>query len=370
MLHDIFSGVSYISKITSKRVTQLQRQLRFLKAREEEAQAALLNKTVADQEIAVDPALVSAALSELPSTKPAIARKAVSAATKKLEANEQMGLFTELDVGAKNIIPTLLARLPIFIPIPEAKQAALLDSDFALRFDTPFGRGRRFGPPVTTFDEDVLIAMLLLSQKRLIGPGQNLPIPVNDLWMRDKKGHLAVQICICTISQIVEEMGLQKGGALFADVKKSVKRLSHVGIELETRKKDLYLGESWCGETLRLVDVKWRVYEEEGLIYAQFSPIMVKWLKEQATYYDWSIRRQLSSPNARALHRFLSTQGKTYKAELTYIADVIYWDGDYARLRPKMEKILRQLRDKLQWCDYEIIGTGRKTPHVLRFWRP
>jgi hypothetical protein len=299
-----------------------------------------------------------------------IGRKLVQAAGDKLVQGEQLGLFTSLSISDKNSIPTLLARLPIFIPVPASKQTKLLDRDLAYRFETPFGRGRRFGPPVTIEDEDVLFALMQLSERRLIGQGGRLPIPLeNDQWLKDKDGHLTVQITIATIGQINSEIGLSRAGKNYKATLASLKRLSHVGIELETRRKDLYLGESWDGENIRLIDIKWRAYEDEGLIFAQFSPVIVKWLKEQATFFNWSVRRQIKSPNGKALHRFLSTQGKHYRAELDYIANAIEWDGNRDRLRPRMEAVLKQLRDELDWCNFEISGTGRSTPFVLEFWR-
>ncbi len=87
------------------------------------------------------------------------------------------------------------------------------------------------------------------------------------------------------------------------------------------------------------------------------------------TYFDWSIRRKIKSSNGKALHRFLSTQGNSYRAELNYIADAIEWDGDRSRLRPRMESVLNQLKDDLDWCDFKITGTGRTTPFILEFRR-
>ena len=150
---------------------------------------------------------------------------------------------------------------------------------------------------------------------------------------------------IATVGQINKELGINDSGVNYKATLASIKRLAHVGIELETRKKDLYLGESWNGQTIRLVDIQWKTYDEEGLIFAQFSPIMVKWLREQATFHNWKIRRQIKSANGRTLYRFLCTQGNYYRRELDYIADVIHWHGNRSRLRPRMEAVLTQLRD-------------------------
>lgn len=358
-----------------------QKPFAFLEARAQAAQTRQQDLLAAAKESAIDPAVVAAAEAELAVTSASvpgasrqrgIGRKLVEAADGKLLQGEQLGLFTSLLIQNNNTIPTLLARLPIFIPVPARAQRAMLDKDLAFAFETPFGRGRRFGPPVTIEDEDVLFAMLQLSGRRLVGKGNRLPVPVTDTswgWLTDDKGNLTVQVMIATVGQINNELGLTKGGKNYRDTLASIKRLAHVGIELEIRKKDLYLGDSWDGQNLRLVDIQWRAFEEQGLIFAQFSPIMVKWLREQATFFNWSIRRKLPNANAKALHRFLSTQGKQYRKELDYIANTIEWHGDRRRLRPRMESVLTLLRDEHDWCDYEITGTGRTTPFVLEFWR-
>lgn len=351
---------------------------RFLAARNSESLQRQKDLADADREQATDPDLLTAAIAELEIEQPSqqikknrgIGRKLVKAADAKLLEAEQLGLFTSLMITESNAIPTLLARLPIFVPIPARHQRSMLDKDMAFAFETPFGRGRRFGPPVTIEDEDVLFAMLQLSGRRLVGQGSKLPVPLNDSsWLRDNRGNLTVQVMIATVGQINKELGINDSGLNYKATIASIKRLAHVSIELETRKKDLYLGESWEGQTIRLIDIQWRAYEEEGLIFAQFSPLMVKWLREQATFHNWKIRRKINSANGRALYRFLCTQGNHYRKELEYIADAILWHGNRSRLRPRMEAVLTQLRDEFAWCDFKIHGTGRSEPFVLEFWR-
>jgi hypothetical protein len=175
---------------------------------------------------------------------------------------------------------------------------------------------------------------------------------------------------MATVGQIIDEMGLStKGGKNYKMVVASIKRLNQISIELETRRQDLYFGKSWTGGKFRIVDVQWKTFQEQGLIYCQFTPLMVKWLKEQATYYSWNIRRQLKTDNAKALHRFLSTQGKSYSNTLIYIASVIEWYGPKSRIRPQMQAVLETLRDDFNWCDFKITGNGRKHPFYLEFWR-
>lgn len=300
-----------------------------------------------------------------------IGRHLVKEAGDKLLKAEQLGLFSGFPVDDKNRIPTLLARLPIFIPIPSKEQVNLLDSDMAFPFDTPFGKGRRFGPTATIEDEDVLLAMIRLSDRRLIGKSEKLPIPIeHSHWLRDEEGRVAVQVLIATESQILEELGLTKGGENYTKLRKTIKRLAHIGIELEERKHERYLGESWEGGVIRLVDIRWKSYDEDGLIFAQFSPVIVRWLKDHATYYNWKIRKSFKrNYNGIALHRFLSTQGNHYKKELEYIADLIHWHGNRSRIKKRVETIMLKLRDEHDWCDFEITGTGKAKPFVLEFWR-
>ena len=301
-----------------------------------------------------------------------LASSVIDCAQEKLGRGEQLGLFNSFSIAKTKSFPTLLGRLPIFLPGPSSRQKDMIDEDFALNFETPFGRGRRFGPPVTIQDETVLFALLRLSGKRLIGHSENLPVPLENSieWLKDDQGKLTVQVTMATIGQIIEEIGLKsKGGNNYKNTLNSIKRLNQISIEIETRKQEMYLGESWSGGKIRLVDIQWKTFENQGLIYCQFTPVMVKWLKEHATYYSWDIRRQLKTDNAKALHRFLSTQGNNYSGPLVYIADVIEWYGPRNRLRPQMQAILEQLRDEFSWCDFEITGHGRKNPFHLKFWR-
>lgn len=289
-----------------------------------------------------------------------------------LDKNQQLGLFDSYEITKTKSFPTLLGRLPIFIPGPSSRQKEMIDEDFALTFKTPFGRGRRFGPPVSCKDEEVLFALLRLSEKRLVGKGDRLPIALerSGQWLTDEKNNLTVQITMATIGQIIEELGLRtKGGNNYKNVLASLKRLNQISIELETRKQDMYFGTSWTGGKFRIVDIEWKTYTDQGLIFCQFTPLMVKWLKEHATYYSWDIRRQLKTDNGKTLHRFLSTQGNSYSQSLAYIADTIEWYGNRSRLKPQMQSILETLKDDHQWCDFRITGNGRKAPYHLDFWR-
>ena len=282
---------------------------------------------------------------------------------------EQLGLFDSFPVQPGNEFPTLLARLPIFPAVARARQKKLLDADNALPFETPFGKGRRHGPPVTVEDEDCLIALIRLRQRRLVGQGGKLPIPIGSPHFTDSADKVSVHVVCCTLSQVLAEMGQCDSGRNFQRALQAFKRLAAMVIEVETRQADRYFGPSTKGTSFKLVDIVWEAFETQGLILAQFPPVVVNWLENHASYIQWDVRRKLTGRNARALHRFLSTQPRTYAADMVWLAQTIGWEGDKRRMRSAFQTVLQQFMD-LQWLErYEISGTGRRVPHRIHIWR-
>ena len=282
---------------------------------------------------------------------------------------EQLGLFDSFPVQPGNEFPTLLARLPIFPAIARARQKKLLDADNALPFETPFAKGRRHGPPVSVEDEDCLIALIRLRQRRLVGQGGKLPIPIGSHHFTDSAGKVSVHVVCCTLSQVLTEMGQCDSGRNFQRALQAFKRLAAMVVEVETQQAHRYFGQSTKGTSFKLVDIVWEAFETQGLILAQFPPVVVHWLENHASYLQWDVRRKLTGRNARALHRFLSTQPRTYDADMVWLAQTIGWEGDKRRMRTAFETVLQQFID-LQWLEaYEISGTGRRVPHRIHIWR-
>ena len=145
------------------------------------------------------------------STQHVTIRKRLGEIDKGLERLEGEGYFVSYPVSPQNEFPTLLARLPIFRPSQRMRQKALLNRDNALEFSTPFGSGKRHGPPLTTRDEDTLIAVTRLRSKRLYGPPHQLPIPLTDsASLRNE--NVGVHCVVCSVDQINKELGLTDGG--------------------------------------------------------------------------------------------------------------------------------------------------------------
>ncbi len=287
--------------------------------------------------------------------------KIVALAEAEVYKNEQLGLFDAIPVAAREVFPTLLTRIPIFMPITKAKQKELLDDDNALPFETPFGNGKRYGANLSVFDEDVLYALARLSNKKLIGPRHNMPIKVSQIYKTNEKGSVNVDTVVCTITDILDVLGISKGGKMRKDIVDSLERLTSTTLILTLKKEDRYLGKCEIGKPIKLVDIEWQLYSTDGIIYAQFSPIVTYWLESEFTYYDWDTRKQLKNRLAKALHRYLSSQPKEF-FKLNKLEDIAVSVGQHGRkcdLKSVFQRALDELKKVGFLIDYEIEGTGR-----------
>jgi hypothetical protein len=281
---------------------------------------------------------------------------------------EQISLFTSHDIRPNNEYPTLLTRLPIFRPSHRSKQNRLLDQDNALQFVTPFGSGRRHGPPLTILDEDTLIAIMRLRSKCLIGKGQHLPFPVPVTYQADERGRVRVHTVTCTITQINTEKRLTDAGPNYRATLDSVKRLAATSLEINVNSHERYFGAISRGTTIKLLDVVWTAMETDGFLLIQFSPLTAAWLENEYTYIDWGVRLQLSDLG-KSLHRFLSGQPKHYKGHLGKIALTVGYDGPARNLKPRFRVAFEELKSVSWLQSYEFSGTGRKSPISIEIYR-
>lgn len=282
---------------------------------------------------------------------------------------EQLGLFSSILVVPGNEFPTLLGRLPIFPPIPRRRQKTMLDADGAYPFETPFGWGRRFGGLTNTDDEDFLIGMMHLRSRRLTGLAQGLPIKTRHIVGTQDNGQMHVHAAVFTVSQLLAELGYAKSSDNYRTALASIRRINAVVVELETTKHERYFGKSGTrsrGSSFKLIDVAWDVFKNSGVIYVQFSPIVVSWLENEFTYVNFEVRKKLGTLEARALHRFLSTQPHEYENLASKVAESIGIRATNAIIRRKLQKALDDMK-AISWLDESsrITGTGRASPYVL-----
>ncbi len=287
---------------------------------------------------------------------------------------EQLGLFDTFPVTKKNICPTLLTRTPFAPPIKSSDQKNYLDEDNALSFETPFGVGRRFGPNITIFDKRVLHALFRLRNKRLRGEPTSLPIKVSKIFKTENDGTLDVDVVICTTAQILDEFGKNSGGENYNTIKNTIKKLGACRLELTTKKDDRYLGTIERGLQFQLFDIQWEAHETEGVFYIQFSPLITRWLEHESTYYDFDMSLKLGRHStAIALHEFLSSQFTSkchlYERDMLSLAKTIGVRGETKFIKKKLISASERLIEEGWLTEYKIIGTGRKTPFVMMFYK-
>ena len=283
----------------------------------------------------------------------------VADAQLKLFELERQGHFTALPLDPQQEFPTILTRLPIFVPSKRSTQRELLDADNALPFETPWGKGKKHGPPLTVFDEDTLIALGRLRQNLLIGHGHRFPMKIAAL--PGGADDLHVHALFCMVSQVQALCSASSGGHNNRLRLDSIRRLTNTRIEFDTATKEKVASK---GTSISLIEVAWQNYLDEAVLYVQFSPVMAQWFERAYSYIDWNVRKQLTD-TGKALHRFLSGQGKHYSIFAKKLKGTIGYPREYKEFMRDLRACLTQLED-IGWLKRWVIeGNGRATPHKL-----
>jgi hypothetical protein len=281
---------------------------------------------------------------------------------------EQRGDFTSYPISPGSECPSIMLRGPFFSPNKRstALKKAKLDNDLARHFESGWCEGRIFGPVLTEYDRDTIIALLHFRQVQLVGKGSRMPVQVMDPNDPRNEGDTAVQVVTTTIGEIEEFWGNAKGGRGYKRRLDSVKRIAGSNVEFTkiSDKKDepIIKARSF---TTKFIDLMTEELTTDSCIYIQFPPVMVKWLEGAFTWLDVEIRRELKGDNAKAIHAFLSSQDtfnigcEKLRTEITDSA--LPMNKFMVALRDAMKQL-----ESLGWCQYEISGTGRKTPFILK----
>jgi hypothetical protein len=290
----------------------------------------------------------------IPRQVPAVAE----AVQKELFERERAGHFRTTTLVPGHEYPTFFTRLPIFVPAKRASlgkgELALLDEDRALPFETSWGRGRRFGAPLTVYDEDTLIALFRLRQLRITGHAERLPVAL------EGGQEASVHALVTTVSEIQRMCGSAPGGKSNSLRKASIRRLSGTRIELERGAR----GEE-SGAAFTLLDVTWRTVNGETVAYVQFPPVMAGALERAYSYVNLEIRQQLSD-TGKAVHRFLSSQGgrgKDYRIGTKILMKTLGYPRSHKAFLRDLRDTMRRL-ESLGWCDWSLMGS-RSAPHTL-----
>lgn len=267
------------------------------------------------------------------------------------------------ETGSTRPYPTLLARVPLFAPI---SRRANNDTDWEQGdlVHTSWGRIQRFGPGLDIYDEDTLIALLSIARQRsLRGPREKMPIPAHRL-VQDELGprregareQVVVHTGRITAYEVNRFLGRGVGGRDLEACRASIKRLAKTSLVFY----EDYLAKEGITHLLSYLGDQ----DAEGEIIIQFYPAIVALLEGSYSYIDIKVRRKLSDLG-KAVHRFLSSQPKTYQIQLIKLKDVIRYDGAMKDFKRSLIGQLDAMKS-LRWLrSYEIQGTGRKVPFVL-----
>jgi hypothetical protein len=163
------------------------------------------------------------------------------------------------------------------------------------------------------------------------------------------------------LSDIQSVCGTSQGGKNNRLRLDSVKRLAATVIEFSTRTAGKFIGR---GTDIKLIDVAWQEYEDNAILYLQFSPVMARWFEREYTFIDWNLRRKLID-TGKALHRFLSGQPKNYEIYTRKLLTTIGYLREYKKFMADLRIALEQLAAEGWITEYRIVGDGRKVPHKL-----
>lgn len=298
-------------------------------------------------------------------TQQPIPESALERAQLNLFNMERAGRFNSCPIHPSNEFPTFLTRVPIFLPNDREAQKKHLDQDNALPFESSWGKGRRHGPNLNTYDEDTLFALAKLRKSILVGPAQHMPVPVSRLFSEAGNDEIHVHTVLCTLDDIENVCGTKRGGQSNKSRLDSIVRLAATRIELDsdTSAKPNVLGKS-KGTVIGLLDVHWETFEKDAILFVQFHPIVARWLEAYYTFVDFKIRSKLG-PVGKSIHRFLSSQRKNYEITIPKLLKAVNYLGEYKLFMRALRKALKTLESE-EWIQaWEISGTGRKIPHKL-----
>lgn len=262
--------------------------------------------------------------------------------------------------------PALFTHIPLFEPIKDRSKAETKgwdpDKDADI-YNADNIEIRRFGPGLTIYDEDTLIAILqLAAQKSLKGTRSAISKALNDISLSgDSEAVEEVYLGVVTAFKINEYLQRGTGGEQLRHCQESIDRLAVTVLMIyseEFQKK---------GNTnfFRYV----RDYSADGDVYIKIEPDMVRLLKDY-TRVDLTVRRHLSDVG-KSVHRFLSGQGNEYSVEIATLMSRLRYQGplkefNRALMGRKGEEGQLDMLVRCKWLEsWEVTGTGRKSPFVL-----
>ncbi len=305
-------------------------------------------------------------------------RKIAKSAEKTLQRFVNDFNIEQFELFPSREYPTPLSRIPLFTPSQRKKARELetektKNSDF-IRLNSTWDKGGVFksGPPLTVYDEDTFIGLLLLRKSALKGKPSKMPSKnlghTGSTITKNNEQDVLIHSGYFLISELETTIRGTKppkagwGGEALKNRRASVERLGATILKF-TQPQNL---DKYRGKQIQILSIDWINDDKEAYYYFEFHPAIVLWLTEFRTYIDFGIRRQLT-PFGKALHRFLSSQksNKYYKKNWEDILTAIGFNGRAAEAKRKAISQLEKLVELGFIKEGRIEGNGRSEPYIM-----
>ena len=222
-------------------------------------------------------------------------------------------------------MPTDLCRVSPFFPMAQKQMEKREYIEGMVIAATAWGEVKYTGPKLSTYEEDVLLAVLALL-KTVQPEGDN-----RQAWTY-----------IGPLRPILTAMGYKKTGKdNYRRIKEAMRRLAVAGVELQTKKGKWAMSTmlTWAAGDDKTSDLSVTVNPYFAEMYAAGSVNLL----------DLATRAQLSRPVSKALHRFATSHRGEWRGHFLTLAAAINLD---------MEQPQKQLRRQIKVAMAELRKVG------------
>lgn len=274
--------------------------------------------------------------------------------------------FLPIAPNSSSRYPGLFTTIPLFVPQADRKKHDTTGWEEA-DADTYYSgelRIERYGPGLSIYDEDTLIAIFqLAAERRMRGTRGQIGRRLNNqivVAYPDKVEEVLVGNV--TPYLVNKYLGRGSGGLQLKLCQESIKRLNQTQFtfysDIARKKMSAKFFEYGAG------------YDPTDTSQFKIDPVMVKLLREYAEI-NWAIRRKLSD-TGKSVQRYLSGKEAEHRIPLVDLMESIRYKGLLKEFRRVLVEgkgshkgQLEILKDENWLLHYEITGTGRKTPLIL-----
>ena len=205
-------------------------------------------------------------------------------------------------------MPTDLCRVSPFFPMDKASLNLRDYLEGMTITETSWGRISYYGPRLSTYEEDVLMAILALLDDK----GNRKEILVDGAKTYTYRGSLL---------PILRMMGLADQGKNYARIKTSLRRLTTAALEMEIFKRSKTGKRKVTKSDITSILAQFRWDEELQELTITVNPYFFEtYIQGSVTRLDVIRRAELKSPIAKALYRFIQSHRDDH------------WQGHYLTL--------------------------------------